>query len=200
MVWLLTVLGCSWFEPELSVETVQPAELRVGTEIQVVGTGFSPEIAVSLDVHGEAVPLDGFQVKGERLVEGRVPDIEAGSFDLVVSRGDDVVRFPLVVRAEVEETPCHRGYQANTQLSVPDRMAVIERFYADGKRERVETPLADIERVELQVSELDGKRCSAIVLRKTDGMALLFEDDAGDLRARAETLARFMEKDLAVLD
>lgn len=198
---LLLIVGCSWFEPDLAVSAVQPGELRVGTEVQVLGQGFSPEVLVELRGGEAPLPLDGMVVKGDLLIEGRIPDIEPGTYDLVVSRRGDSVGTSVRIRAEVEEIPCARGYEVNTKLSLPDGLAIVDRFYEDGKRERVETPLGEIERLEYLVSQMeDGRRCTAIVLRKTDGAALLFEDDEGDLRERAETLARFMEKELAVVE
>jgi len=201
MCLLMLTLACGWLDPDLSVSAVQPDELRVGTEVQILGQGFSPSVEVEMLGEGFSEPLEGVILKGDRLIEGRIPELAPGTYELVVSRGEERAVASMVVRAEVRERPCARGYQVNTQLSLPDGLAIIDRFYADGKRERIETPLTEIERIEYLVSQMeDGRRCTAIVLRKTDGAALLYEDDRTDLRERAETLARFMEKELALIE
>lgn len=131
-----------------------------------------------------------------------VPDVSPGRYALVRVDAAGVSSRALRVLGAPVELPCEREYAVNTQLSIPDGVAIVDRFYADGTRERVATPLTEIERIEYVDAELDdGRHCGAILLRKTDGAALLFEDETeGDLRARARTLARYMSKDLAIVD
>lgn len=199
---LLVIAGCSWFEPDLLVTSIQPEELRVGSDVRVVGEGFSPEVAVALMAGETRVPLESVAVKDQGLIEARIPDIEPGPYELVVSRDGGRASASLQIGADhPDDGPCSRGYEANTHLSLPEGVAVIVRFHPDGKRERVETPITEIERLEYTVSELeDGTQCAAIVLRRSDGAAVLFEDDEGDLRERAETLAEFMDKDLTIVE
>ncbi|MEZ4317299.1 MAG: hypothetical protein R3F61_07335 [Myxococcota bacterium] len=194
---LLLVLGCSWFEPELALDSVQPTELRVGSELRVVGAGFTSELSAVLQSEGVDWPLEGVVVVDPTHFGARVPEVDPGRYHLVVVRGEQSVRFPLQVRAEVREKPCDRGYQANTEVSLATGIATIDRFYDDGKRDRIQTPIGEIERLEYTVWLRDGAApCASIVLRRTDGDPVLFEDAEGDLKARAETLAKYMQKEL----
>ncbi len=216
MPWMLLALGCSTIlggsSGPLSVDLVRPEEGVAGGRIELVGGGFTEDAVVYVQPRGEDDGPDALPIEVPRLDQsperwvGTLPAVPAGPYELVVTRGDDVVRRPLSV--EVPETPCVRGYQANTQLSVPSGKVIIERFYADGTRERVVTAIADIDHLEYQLSELeDGRRCGAILLRMTDGAAVVFEDAAGPadgdvdampLRERAETVARFLDRTLVV--
>ena len=180
-----------------------------GSRVELVGAGFTERVVLQIEPvdgdAGQAIPVEIVE-QTPNLLTATLPSIPAGDYVLVVTQGEEVVRRSISVG--VPETPCSRGYQANTQLSVPSGQVVIERFYADGTRERVETPITDIAHLEYQVTELsDGRRCGAILLRKTDGDAVVFEDtvvsadqDAMPLRDRAETVARYLDRTLVVPD
>lgn len=195
-MWLwLCIAGCGRWEAELVVADVVPEVLHRGDEVRVRGEGFDAHTTVAFKSGSEVTPLS-VSLEGDTLV-GSMPPLPEGAYSLIVSRGDRRVVVPVEVRAAVE-APCGRTYTANTQVSLAEGLAIIDRFHADGSRERVETPIADI--VELRYVEsplTEGRVCSAILLKKSDGATLLFEDAIDSpLRARAETLSRFLEKRL----
>jgi hypothetical protein len=202
MLFAFALAACSLFEAELEVGGVHPTELRGGAHFAVDGAGFDGRVQVWLHGADGDLRVDGVEVLGADRLRGRLPAVGPGAYALVFTRGDQVVARDVRVQGEVAEAPCARPYQANTQLSLADGLAIVDRFYADGKRERVATPLGEIRRLEYVDAALSGGRtCSAILLRKLDGAAVVYEDDEdSSLLERAETLALYMRKDLAVVD
>ena len=71
----------------------------------------------------------------------------------------------------------------------------LHRFYRDGTEETVRTPLADVARVEYEMVRTDHGMCSVVYVRLTDDSRYVFSDDeAVDLRFRAEKIARTIDK------
>ncbi len=191
VVWLM-ILGCSGFSRPMLLSP--PAEVRSGAEVRLTGTGIDPAAPVTWRSDAQTVPGSlRAETEGLTLV---VPELPPGEYAVEIQQGDEPLTFETRVLAPPPETPCKRGYEVNTEISMVDRIAVVEQFFPDGKRERAEITLADVERLELQQTELDGETCWAILLRRNDGVSILFEDGSSDLTARAHTLAGFMKKPL----
>lgn len=197
MVFLLAAIGCG-SAPEVTLRSVTPASVSPGSAVELRGDGLGPGTVFWLQGPRGDVPLP-VRWEGDG-VHAIVPELPPGVWSVLAMRGPGTASAPLEIVRSPDEAPCARPYQANTQLSVADGLAVVDRFYADGTRERVETRLGEIARLELlAIARPDGSICSAILLRRTDGVAVIYEDDDGvDLRPRAETLARFMAKDLEI--
>lgn len=193
VVWLM-ILGCGGFSSQLKLEAVNPPEAEPGSAMQLVGAGFDETVEATW-VHASSRTPAGLQNTGETWTV-QTPSLPPGAYTLELVRGDQKSAVEVRILGPAPETPCGRDYEANTQVSMVQRTAIIDRFHPDGKREKVEISLDDIERLELQQLETDGRPCSAILLRRTDGVAVLFEDAETDLSARASTLSRFMEKPL----
>lgn len=188
MVWSL--LCCAWLDAPLEVHAVTPVQVHRGEVVTVHGQGFEAPIAIELasgDLQHTAQPV----IDDPRTLRFEVPRIPPGSWDLVVRNDREAVRTALDILPDPEEVPCARGYQANTELSLPEGVAVVVRFFPDGRQERVRTLVSDIEAIEY--SRRDGP-CSAIHLRRTDGTRLLFEDGVKPLDERATTLGAYLGK------
>jgi hypothetical protein len=78
-------------------------------------------------------------------------------------------------------------------------MVILDRRYPDGRRDRLEVPVRDVRRVEVDRPLGADDPCSAILLRTVDGGRLLFDDDRErDLGERGRRLARDMARPIEV--
>lgn len=192
----LAIVGCGLMEADLVIEAITPDPLKPDQTLILTGSGFVPSVEVRLENGQTSTVLDTVSL-GKTRIEASVPMIDPGNYELVVSRPKRSVRQKVRVALHVEQ-PCRRGYTANTQVSLVAGLAILDKFHADGTRDRVETPIAEIKSLALSDTSLaDGKRCSAIVFHLEDGSSMIFEDAVDtSLRGRASTLAGFLKKDL----
>jgi len=189
-------LACSTRAPVIS--SVKPTEIHPGSTLTILGSGFDGSAAVSLlTERGDVIVLQQLSAEGQVVLEGQIPEsVAPGSYDVQVDVAGEVAVFvaAVTVQAALAEVPCSDRYTANTQLSLATGVVVVDRFYADGRRETVRTPLVDLKRVEYELIRQDTDTfCSAIYLRRRDGGRVLFADDSDvDLKQRAYRLARDM--------
>jgi hypothetical protein len=107
-----------------------------------------------------------------------------------------------MVIAPAIESPCAGTYQANAQLSVPQKLVVIDRFHDGGERETIRLTFGEIEQVEYELVQLDSKAedgaaelCSVIYLRDKKGLRVSFDDDTRlNLEKRALRMGQAMGK------
>lgn len=97
-----------------------------------------------------------------------------------------------VERPTADPRPCDPGWSANTQVSVPGGVAVVERF--DGRR-RVGQLVVPLDEVVGLEHERVAHRCSAIYLHLADGRRLLFDAAHVDLGPRTLRLAELVGLD-----
>lgn len=193
-MWLTTVVGCLlWKEPDLVVQPLASQFVSPGEAVQLGVDGIDDQVRVYLR------SPDGTEVEvpaalADEGLELTVPRTRAGAYVLVIRRGDEEDFQPLTIADADGERPCRRSYLANTGISTIDGVGYVERFYPDGRRERVEIALAEVEQLEYAYDA--AQPCAAILMRRTDGTALLFEDGAEPLLDRARVLATYVGKPL----
>ena len=197
----LVMLACS--QPP-AVSGVDPSEGLPGSEIKVVGERFGDEVSLSLSpVGGGDEVLLNVTERTAIVLSAVVPDTApAGKYDLVVEAPGHEVRVKkgFTVKAVPKDEPCGKLYTANTATNMIVGEIVVERFYKDGRRETLRTKLTDIEQVEYErVAVGDGKLCSVVYLRKTDGDRFRYSDDIKvDLKQRAYRFAQSINKPVVV--
>ncbi len=179
------LLACGW-QPSLELGALEPTEVREGDVVEARGAGFGPGVAVRL--RGErAERVLGALVEDAERLRFRVPALPPGPYEVEIRRGPRVVTGALRVLPPPQETPCERPYEANTAVDLVEGIAVVVRFFPDGRHERVRLPIASIERVEYR----ETPDCAAIVFHTSEG-ALLFEDGPPPLVERARTLGQML--------
>jgi hypothetical protein len=187
------------------VRNVYPRDLPAGQSLGFEGDNFRDGLAIGLvDERGVAVPLPVVRVRGPGNVDAVIPEATIpGRYSVTV--GDVPVDGVVVeVRPPRDEEPCTGAWTTNTQLSLPRHRVVMDRFGVDGSHVVVEVAIDDIAAIELVRKALpDGTACSAILLRRTDGRRIVFQDDLrydlGDRAARtAAAIGRPLEGDVAV--
>jgi len=106
----------------------------------------------------------------------------------------------LAVQSPPPDVPCGGDYTANTQVSLARKIVVVERFYRDGARETVRTPLKDITRVEIErIQQAKGGHCSVIYMRLKNGTRIRFAESlTQDLKARGFKLAADLKTQVEV--
>lgn len=185
---LVLLLGCA--EPPV-VTGVAPSSVQPGDMLVVSGERLAPTARVSLVGAGATNPA--IVHRGPHRLELTIPELEPGPYRVVVDMpsGERVEAGAVEVLSLSAEIPCGGRYSTNTELSHRRKLVAIERFFPDGKRDRVEIPLADIASVlALRAPLADGRSCSQVWMVKKDGSHVLFDDDdAIDLEVRAKRLA-----------
>lgn len=192
MVWF-AIIGCSSFDAPFAVQGARPDRAVSGTTIQVQGEGFIAPVEAFLEREGSQHRVDP-RVDDRQSLHFDVPALPAGPYTMVVQQAGQRGQLPFVVLPAPPETPCKRPYQANTELSLSEGVAVIVRFHPDGRTERERIRIDTIEALEVQSFPQDGSLCSAIHLLRTDGTRVLFEDGPTSLAERAKTLGGFLGK------
>jgi hypothetical protein len=196
---LLLLLACS-SAPKLT--SAQPEELVPGAELTIMGEALEGGSITLVGVGGPvAIPTTG---SGSVVLLGTLPEeLVPGSYDVVVDVGgvEATLTRAVMVKPLRSEEPCSEEYTANTQLSLARKVVVVDRFWKDGERETVRANIDEIERVEYELMRRkDGKLCSAVYMKRTDGTRLLFADDGKvDLKQRAYMLGRDMSKPVDVV-
>jgi len=164
-------------------------EAHAGERVILTGTGLK-KASGSLR-GGSKVHELSLQVT-ENTASFAMPDLPPGSYILHLTLDEQQFNERLVMLGEIPEVPCARAYSVNTNVSLKKELAVIDRFFPDGRKERVETPFSMIERVEYSHTDA----CSAIIFRLKNGSALLYEDGPNPLKERAQTLASYLQREL----
>lgn len=200
-VWLaglaVMMAACS-SPPEL--RGVSPAEAVPGAEITVLGDRFAEGATAKLVPQGggAAVGLADAAVQGTVAIQGKVPaDLKEGTYDVVVDVGGQATTLTgaLQVLGTAEDKPCSGEYTANTQVSVPRKLVVVDRFMKSGERDTLKVDMDDITGVEVERVVEGDTVCSVIWMRKKDGTRFLFfYDDVVDLTQRAYKVANTMGK------
>lgn len=195
MVWMLGMLGCVlWKEPDLVVRPLASQFVSPGEALQLGVDGLDEQVRVYLrSPDGAEIEVPSSVIDSDSL-QLTVPKTQSGAYTLVIRRGEEEDIQPLTIAAPDDERPCRRAYQANTGISSVEGTGYVERFYPDGRREREEIVLSEIEQLEYAFDS--AQPCAAILFRRTDGSALLFEDGAEPMLDRARTLSEFVGKPL----
>lgn len=192
MVSWLALTACSMLHQPLIVAELEPRDVRPAVEVVLRGDGLDAPLQVTLQAEDTVEPVV-LQTQSPNEVRFQVPPVPAGAWVVVVERGEERFELDLTVLPEPVEAPCARPYKANTNLSLAEEEAVIERFHPDGRREREVLPFGRIERLSIETTPA----CSAIYVHLKDGERILFEDGPTSLEARATTLASYFGKPLA---
>lgn len=191
-MWFALIAGCVLTkEPDLVVGPLDSHLVTPGEDVQLFGDGLDAQVQVVLRADdGTEIPVQA-SVQGDDL-RLTVPDSAPGAYTLVIRRGEDEDTQVITIADPADERPCQRRYQANTGIDAIKGIGFVDRFYPDGRRERVEIPLVEVQQLEYAYD--DAAPCAAIRFRKTDGSAVLFEDSDQPLAKRALTLGEFTGK------
>lgn len=193
-MWFFLLNACFMSkEPDLVVGPLTSQFVQAGEDLALDVDGLYEDVVVVL------LGTDGREVTIEArhsfdTVHMTIPDVPPGPYTLIIRRGTEEDRQPLNIADPNDERPCQRDYLANTSVSRTANLSFVDRFYPDGRRERVEIALTDIEQLEYAFDE--ELHCAAILFRKTDGSSVLFEDSSTSLLERAQTLADYTGKPL----
>ncbi len=199
MLSLALLLACSG-SPKLN--TINPNESVSGQPISLVGNGFTNTARAHI-IHSESdelYPLYRFTITSPLQAEGILPwELPAGVFHVLLEQDGKkrTLKNALKITPSTEQ-PCSNQFRSNTQLSLARGEVLIDRFYADQERKTLLLNLNEIERVDYELVALDETRmCSVVLLRKSDGTRVIFEDDEKiDLERRANRMARDLGKEL----
>ena len=193
-MWFFLLNACFMSkEPDLVVRPLTSQFVQAGESLSLDVDGLYEDVVVVLrDAEGQETPIEA-RIAFDTM-HMTIPAVAPGPYTLIIRRGAEEDRQPLTIADPNDERPCQRGYLVNTSVSRPANLSVVERFYPDGRRERVEIALTDVEQLEYAFDE--ELPCAAILFRKTDGTAVLFEDGVVPLLERARTLSDYTGKPL----
>ena len=195
----LVVIGLLACSSGPTLDSFEPSDAEVGTQLTIFGTGFDGETQVILvDAAGGESPLSELNHGGAALVSGTIPlSLSAGTYQVLVRTGASTAsaQRSLSVRVPPPEVPCGGEYTANTQVSWAREMVVVDRFYKDGTRRVLRTPFADIAGVEVQSVPHEKGTCSVVFIQKHDGTSVRYAESlTEDLSARANKFANELKK------
>ncbi len=201
LVLLFGLFGCG-APPE--VVAVAPHELAPGDSFVITGERFAGVPSVALVRDGVAVPAEAVALASAERIDARVPTtFEAGRYDVRVALGDDISHLPsaLTVVDPYLPVPCSGDSTANTEVSLPRKLVVVDRFWVNGHRDTRRVPLADVQAL-VHTSSVAGDDgavpCSALWL-ELDGARVLYQDERSvDLRPRGQRMAEALGKPLRV--
>ena len=208
--WLAAAVGLMARTQPADVTVIDPSVGPPGSQVRIEGERFGATVKVSLRADGAEVdhPLTLQTITPEALVAQVPQTVPPGSYSLVVSHGgtDVIVPSGFTVQAAEQDVPCSNLYRANTQVSPITEQVVIDRFYADNRRETIRVPLDEVERIEFERVTTDKGLCSVIYIKTDDGRRLRFADDIRtrehdsglDLKARAYKLGQEISKSVDV--
>jgi len=199
MLSLVVVFACS-SAPQLN--NISPNKTISGQPISLTGHGLTAGARAHIihDETEELYPLYRFTIASPLQAEGILPwELPAGSFHVLLEQDGKkrTLKNALHITPSTEQ-PCSNQFRSNTQLSLARGEVLIDRFYADERRQTLLISLSEIERVDYELVALDETRmCSVVLLRKGDGTRVIFEDDEKiDLERRAARMARDLGKEL----
>lgn len=195
----LVVIGLFACSGGPTLDSFDPSEAEVGTQLTVFGSGFAPDSQVFLvDATGNEAPLSDVTHGGVALMSGTIPkSLKSGSYQVMVrvDGASAVASDSLAVHVPPPEVPCGGEYTANTQVSWAREMVVVDRFYKDGTRQVIRTPFADISGVSVKAVPHDKGTCSVVFILKSDGSSVRYAESlTEDLTARANKFANELKK------
>lgn len=200
------VLLLGWFACSAPPEviSVAPNEVAPGDSFVITGVRFGVEPVIALVADGVAIPaLSPKRVSDEQLSASVPATFAPGPYDVRVSLGDFVAHLPiaLTVTDPYMPVPCSGDSTANTEVSLPRGVVVVDRFWVNGHRDTRRVPLADVQALVLTTSiagEQGAEPCSAVWL-ELDAARVLYQDERSvDLQPRAQRMAEALGKELRV--
>jgi hypothetical protein len=195
---LLLFLACGAAAPTIS--TVDPSTAKPGDTLKILGENFQDGATGA--VGGQPMTVD---FKGAISLEGTLPELAAGSHELVITNPDgqsaSMAGAVTVPEAAEPLEICAGGYTAYSQFAGSRKLIKIDRHYKDQEEpERLEYTFDEVEAVEYEGRVQGEEYCSALLLRLKDGSRILFEDSKElNFKSKAQEMAQAMSKPVDVV-
>lgn len=202
MLYLSVFFACTQQPP--AVSSVSPSEGRPGDTITVAGQHFDEQASAMLG----GQPVAGLKHTSETALSGQVPSgLAPGPHDLLVTNPDGqkvtvpsafTVAKPAPIEVCGKKTPFGAA-------KVDAGRKVVQTFrYTKGRGEEpdvTEIKWRDIDKVEYEGHATeDGKYCSAVIIRSTDGSRHVFEESrTAVLKDKAQHVAGVLSKGVDIV-